>query len=144
MSDAGSFVRGHHRTQIRVYYEDTDAAGIVYYANYLKFAERARTDALRLAGIDQSAMLRDTGTGFVVRHASIEFLKPASLDDLLTLETSLHDMGKASMTMRQSVMRNDELLVTLTVKIACVGSSKKPVAIPETIKDALQKHLHLS
>ena len=100
---------------IRVYYEDTDAGGVVYYANYLKFAERARTEVLRSAGLNQIDLLEKEGIGFVVRHVSIDYLKPAKLDDLLDVETMLETMGKASLTLRQSITRDKLVLATLSV-----------------------------
>ncbi len=124
---------------VRVYYEDTDAAGIVYYANYLKFAERARTEALRLTGIDQSELMRKEKIGFVVRKCTADFLKPARLDDLLTIETHLNDINKVSMHMHQNVRRGTETLVTLEVKLAVVGSTMKPARLPESVKKAMLK-----
>lgn len=124
---------------VRVYYEDTDAAGIVYYANYLKFAERARTEALRLGGIDQSDLLREQKIGFVVRRCEIDYLKPARLDDPLTIDTILHDISGVSITMKQTVRRGDEILVVLDVKLVCVGAEMKPVKIPELVRDAMIK-----
>src|SRR5580698_2435411 len=109
-------MKGKHSFPVRVYYEDTDAAGVVYYANYLKFAERARTEALRLSGIDQSELMREDKIGFVVRKCVVDYLKPAMLDDLLTIETSLHDISKVSMELRQTVRRGTEILVTMDVK----------------------------
>src|SRR5579872_1943212 len=94
-----------HSFPVRVYYEDTDAGGIVYYANYLKFAERARTEALRLAGFDQSELKHEQKIAFVVRRCECDFLKPAFLDDLLTIETRLNDISKVSMRMRQTIRR---------------------------------------
>lgn len=126
-----------HAFPVRVYYEDTDAGGIVYYANYLKFAERARTEALRQAGFDQSALMRDEKIAFAVRHCEIDFLKPARLDDCLTIETRLTDIGRASLTMRQTVIRGGEKLAEITVKLAMVGANMKPARLPEAIKKAM-------
>jgi len=128
-----------HTFPVRVYYEDTDAAGIVYYANYLKFAERARTEALRLSGFDQSELMQSEHIGFVVRKCVCEFLKPAMLDDLLTIETRLSDISRVSMTMQQTIRRGPEKLVTLDVKLAVVGKSMKPVRLPENISKAMRK-----
>lgn len=132
---------GLHSFSVRVYYEDTDAAGIVYYANYLRFAERARTEALRLSGFDQSDLMRDEKIGFVVRRCTVEYLKPAMLDDLLTIETRLNDISKVSMNMRQSVRRGAETLVTLDVKLAVVGDGMKLARIPEPVRKAMVKVL---
>ena len=125
-----------HSFPIRVYYEDTDAAGIVYYANYLKFAERARTEALRVAGIDQSDMLREHQVGFVVRKCACEFLKPARLDDLLTIETRLLDISKVSIELQQTVLSSKETLVTMEVKLVVVGALKL-TKIPEFVREAM-------
>jgi len=131
-------MKGTHSFPVRVYYEDTDAAGIVYYANYLKFAERARTEALRLCDIDQSDLLRDDGIGFVVRKCACEFLKPAMLDDLLTIETRLHDINRVSMELRQTVRRGKETLVTMEVKLVVVGGLKL-AKMPDTVRKAMLK-----
>ncbi|MDX1975403.1 MAG: tol-pal system-associated acyl-CoA thioesterase [Rickettsiales bacterium] len=132
-------MKGVHSFPVRVYYEDTDAAGIVYYANYLKFAERARTEALRLTGIDQSELLDKERVGFVVRRCEVDFLKPARLDDLLTIETHLHDISRVSVAMQQTVKRGNETLVTLTVKLAMVDSDMKLAKLPEFVKKAMLK-----
>ena len=132
-------MKGTHSFPVRVYYEDTDAAGIVYYANYLRFAERARTEALRLSGIDQSELMREHKNGFVVRKCVVDFLKPAMLDDLLTIETRLHDINKVSMEMRQTIRRGDETVVTLDVKLAVVGESLKLAKLPEFVRKAMLK-----
>ena len=132
-------MKGTHSFPIRVYYEDTDAAGIVYYANYLKFAERARTEALRLSGIDQSELMREHRIGFVVRRCLVDFLKPAYLDDLLTIKTRLHDISKVSMELHQSIQRGDETLVKMEVKLAVVGEGVKLAKLPEFVKKAMLK-----
>jgi acyl-CoA thioester hydrolase len=128
-----------HTFPIRVYYEDTDAAGIVYYANYLKFAERARTEALRLSGINQSDLLREQKIGFVVRKCNVDFLKPAMLDDLLTIETKLNDISKVSLSMRQSIFRDKETLVIMEIKLAVVGENMKLAKMPEFIRKSMLK-----
>lgn len=124
---------------VRVYYEDTDAGGIVYYANYLKFAERARTEALRLAGIDQSALMKEQNIAFVVRRCNVDFLRPAMLDDLLTIETSIRDINRVSIVMRQDIRRGSETLVSLEVKLAVVGAQMKPARLPEPVRKAMMK-----
>src|SRR5262245_32683863 len=124
---------------VRIYYEDTDAGGIVYYANYLNFAERARTEALRLAGIDQSMLMREHKMGFVIRQCTVDFLKPAKLDDLLTIETQLRDISNVSFVMHQIIRRGAETLVALDVKIAMVGERMKPARMPDFVKKAMCK-----
>jgi acyl-CoA thioester hydrolase len=128
-----------HTFPVRIYYEDTDTAGIVYYANYLKFAERARTEALRRAGFDQSELMKSHNVGFVVRRCTCDFLKPAMLDDLLTIETHLTDINKVSMAMRQVVRRGKETLVTLEVKVAVIGANGKLGRLPEPVRKAMLK-----
>jgi len=128
-----------HNFPIRIYYEDTDAAGIVYYANYLKFAERARTELLRSVGLDQSDLLREQKIGFVVRHCEVDFLKPARLDDLLTIETILHDISRVSISMKQNIKLGDEILVRIEVKLAVVGEGLKPTRLPEFVREAMSR-----
>lgn len=128
-----------HTHHIRVYYEDTDLAGIVYYANYLKFAERARTEALRAGGIDQSTLMREHGVGFVVRKCVCDFLKPALMDDLLTISTQLHDISRVSLRMRQTILRGNETLVELDVKLAVVGGkTMRPTKMPAHVLEAIE------
>lgn len=128
-----------HTFPVRVYYEDTDAGGVVYHSNYLNFAERARTEALRLAGFEQSDLMRDEKIAFVMRKCTCEFLKPARLDDLLTIETHLNDINKVSMNMRQAIRRGSETLVEIEVKLAVVAGSGKLARLPESVRKALLK-----
>lgn len=127
----------HPTFQIRVYYEDTDTGGIVYYANYLKYVERARSEVLRQLGINQTDLMATHQIGFAVRSCQIEFLKPARLDDLLTIETKLEEIGHASLAMQQTVYCAKEKLVTLAVKLAVVGAGMKPAKLPEPVRQAL-------
>lgn len=126
-----------YKTSMRVYYEDTDAGGVVYYANYLKFAERARTEMLRDSGISQQELWEREGIGFAVRHCVADYKKPARLDDLLTIETEVAETGKASITMQQRIKRSEELLVTLSVRLACIDNNFRPAALPESVRQAL-------
>ena len=128
-----------HRQAIRVYFEDTDAAGIVYYANYLKFAERARTDMLRDLGISHAGMMTRDGLVLVVRRCEIDYLKPAKLDDMLTIETEMGKMGGASVDLRQRVLRGAELLADLKVLVVCVGKDGRPTRIPDYVRGALPR-----
>ncbi len=102
---------------VRVYYEDTDAGGIVYYANYLKFAERARSEFLRALGINQQKILAEQQAGFVVRSCHIEYLKSAVLDDALVVACKVTEMGSASAVMKQRICRGDEILAEIEVKL---------------------------
>lgn len=128
---------GVHRFPIRVYYEDTDAAGIVYYANYLKFAERARTEMMRDSGSDHQALARDFDAVFAVSRCEIEYLKPALLDDLLTVETRVLDVGAAVIRLDQQVRRGEDLLARLRLRIACLSRQGRPVRLPDAMRIAL-------
>ena len=133
---------------IRIYWEDTDAGGIVFYANYLKFFERARTEWLRALGIEQQALKTEVGGMFVVSETSLKYHRPAQLDDLLTVTAELAEAGRATLTLRQQAWRtiSDEqsgqapqLLAEGTIRIGWVDSSTlKPGRIPATILKALQ------
>lgn len=124
---------------IRVYWEDTDAAGIVYYANYLKFAERARTETLRQIGVEQQAFREQTGLAFVVRRCEIDYHAPARLDDLLTVQTELQEIGKVRMTMQQRIYRDEALLAKLTVKLGCVDRQGRPAPWPEPLTEKMRE-----
>lgn len=118
-----------HRKEIRVYYEDTDMAGIVYYANYLRYIERARSDWVREVGIDQLAM-KEAGVVFAVRRVEADYVTPARFDDVLEVRTTLDSLSPARMVMVQEVWRNDVLIFTAKVLIVCIGASGKPVRLP--------------
>ena len=126
-----------HVTDIRVYYEDTDSGGIVYYANYLKFAERGRTEMLRAAGIDHPALWDVHGIGFAVRRVTADYLKPAKLDDALSVHTRMTGIGGASLSAEQVVRRDDEDLVRLSVKLACINRDGRPARLPPPLRNAL-------
>ena len=116
---------------IRVYYEDTDAGGIVFYANYLKFFERARTEWLRACGVNQQQLLQDDGAIFVVRHASIDYHAPAKLDDALNLTMDIEKLGRASVLFAQQAWRGDVLLASAKVKVGCVDAlTLRPRSLP--------------
>ncbi|MCE9568495.1 MAG: tol-pal system-associated acyl-CoA thioesterase [Rhodocyclales bacterium] len=122
---------------MRVYYEDTDAAGIVYYANYLRFLERGRTELLRTLGHDQNVLMKE-GIAFAVRSVNAEFLKPARLDDLLTVETTIAAMGRAQATFAQRILRGSELLLDAKIRVACIDPARgKPMPMPLTIHEQL-------
>ncbi len=124
---------------IRVYYEDTDAAGIVYYANYLKFMERARTEWLRELGFEQTQLKQQYHLIFLVRHMSIDYLKPALFNDLLHIKTNLTQLGKVRMVMAQQVQRDAEILCTAVIKIAAINViNRRPQAIPPNVLNVLR------
>ena len=122
-----------HRFPIRVYYEDTDMGGIVYYANYLKFIERARSDWVREIGIDQNVM-RDAGIIFAVRRVEADYLAPARFDDHLQVETVTQAVTGARLVMAQKVLRDEELLFSAVVTIVCIGEGGQPARLPANIR----------
>jgi acyl-CoA thioester hydrolase len=132
----GAIRDGRHEMAVRVYYEDTDFTGIVYHASYLRFMERGRTNYLRLLGADQRALFEQAekeapGFAFVVRSMSIEFLKPARMDDVLAIVTEAEEVKGASMTLRQKVLRGEEVLVEAGVRVAFVsGGRARPIPKP--------------
>lgn len=124
---------------VRIYYEDTDAAGVVYYANYLKFFERCRTEWMRWVGHDQSDLARDERIAFVVKSVTCEYLKPARLDDALTVGLEVEKLGRAQVVFRQHVRRGEEELVTGTIQIVCVNVDKmKTAPIPDFLRAKLE------
>lgn len=129
---------------IRVYYEDTDAGGVVYYANYLKFMERARTEWLRSLGVEQDELREETGAIFVIRHVELNYLSPARLNDSLEVTASIAAHGRTSWTFEQNVIRHDEgesvTLCSGSVKVVCLDAERfRPRPIPENILMELQK-----
>ncbi|MFC1673343.1 tol-pal system-associated acyl-CoA thioesterase [Pseudomonadota bacterium] len=123
---------------VRVYYEDTDAGGVVYYANYLKYAERARTEMLRHLGIESSVLQDEFGIGFVVRKLDAEYLSPARLDDVLDVWLDITKIGGASMEGVQTILRGSEPLVRLKIKLGCMKLSGGPGRLPENVRNLLQ------
>lgn len=137
---AGALVDGVHRLPIRVYYEDTDFSGVVYHASYLRFMERGRTEFVRALGLDQGGLFDPAsgrGLAFVVRSMTIDFLRPARMDDVLTVETRPADVKGASLVNLQRVLRGEETLVTAEVKVACVADGRA-CRIPDELR-ALMK-----
>ncbi|MGZ3215737.1 tol-pal system-associated acyl-CoA thioesterase [Paracoccus sp. T5] len=126
-----------HDLTLRVYYEDTDLAGIVYYANYLKFIERGRSEWLRALGIDQLAMQQATGHVFAVRRIEADYLRPARFDDLLTVTTDLAQASPARIGVDQQVRRGEQLLFAARVTIACLDGRGRPARLPAALKEAL-------
>jgi acyl-CoA thioester hydrolase len=127
------------RQPVRVYWEDTDAAGIVFYANYLKFFERARTEWLRSRGFEQERLRCEAGIAFVVTDTSLRCLSPARLDDLLEVTVSVEHLGQASLHIAQQAWRADRLLASGSIRIGCVElGTFKPCRIPNDIRSALR------
>jgi acyl-CoA thioester hydrolase len=129
---------GVHLYPVRVYYEDTDAAGLVYYANHLKYAERARTELLRLVGFEQERMRQETGTVFVVRHCRADYRAAARLDDDLVVWTRVAGAGAATLDLAQEIRRGDAVLVALEFQIACIGRDGRPQRLPPALRAALE------
>jgi acyl-CoA thioester hydrolase len=127
-----------HVYPVRVYYEDTDAGGVVYYANYLKYAERARTELLRSLGANHNDLMASDGVTFVVRNCTVDFRRPARLDDALEVHTRFLKIGGASMSAEQIVRRAGRDLVRMTVRLACVGPSGRPRRLPAALREALK------
>ena len=122
---------------LRVYWEDTDAGGVVFYANYLKFFERARTEWLRSLGIAQRALRADTGTIFIVTETALHYLAPARLDDWLQVTVAVTDLGPASITLEQQARRDDTVLCAGRIRVACVdGERFRPRRIPSQVSRA--------
>ncbi len=119
--------------RLRVFYEDTDAGGVVYYANYLKFAERARSELLRAFGVSQKALAEAGGPIFTVRRVEADFLRPAYLDDELEVRTTVLEHGGARVAMGQVIGRDQEDLVRMRVEIACVNAKGRATRIPEPV-----------
>ncbi|WP_323716669.1 tol-pal system-associated acyl-CoA thioesterase [Paracoccus aminovorans] len=126
-----------HRFPIRVYYEDTDLAGIVYYANYLKFIERGRSEWLRELGIDQRALKRQ-GIVFAVRRVEADYLSPARFEDLLEVHSRLYELRPARIVLDQRVIRGEAELFRARVTIACLADSGRPAAVPEDVAARLR------
>lgn len=127
---------------VRVYFENTDAGGVVYHAEYLKFLERARTEWLRHLGFDHQALAREHRVVFVVTQAAIDFLRAARLDDHLAVSVQLESLGKVRCVFNQEIRREDELLLRARITVACVtGEHFKPVEIPEALRRKMQASL---
>ncbi|MBK1665890.1 4-hydroxybenzoyl-CoA thioesterase [Rhodospirillum rubrum] len=135
---SGLWRQGCHLLPVRVHWENTDAGGIVYHAEYLKFAERARTEMLRLAGIHQGSMLAGEGVGFAVAKLSIDYKRPAKLDDALVVETTLDAVGGAVLDLTQTIRREGDPLAILTVRVACLSlKAGVPIRIPAIMREKL-------
>lgn len=119
---------------VRVYYEDTDAGGVVFYANYLKFFERARTEMLRAMGYEQDELIATEGIIFVVRSVQVDYLSPARFNEQLQVSAEVSEVKKASLTFEQVIARGDDVLCKGVIRIACLDvQTMRPKAIPETL-----------
>lgn len=126
-----------HIFPVRVYYEDTDAGGVVYHSNYLRFAERARTELLRDHGIDHTRLLSESGLMFAVRRCEAEYVKPARLDDALEIRTRCIQATGASFWLEQLVQRAGETLVEMKLRLVCLTQDGRPARLPDTLRSML-------
>lgn len=138
----GAWSGDGHRLALRVYYEDTDFTGVVYYANYLKFFERGRTEALRSAGIGHAELFRaDPPLGFAVRRITVDYIQPARIDDALTVETRFHVATGARLSIRQVISRAGTELARAEVEVACIDMDGRPRRLPADVAAALAGRL---
>jgi acyl-CoA thioester hydrolase len=140
--ERGAIVAGEHRLPVRVYYEDTDAGGLVYHANYLRFAERARTEMLRCLGLEHGSLSARLGLAFTVRRCLVDYLAPARLDDRLEVRTGLARLGGASLDLEQRIVRDERLLVRIEVRLALISSALRAARLPQALIDALAPLRH--
>lgn len=131
----------HHELPVRVYYEDTDAGGIVYHASYIRFAERGRTEMLRTAGFEHAQLFREQGIAFAVVALNINYRAPAKLDDLLVVKTSISRLGGASMDMQQDIYRGDLLICEIKVTLVCIDNALKAVRLPQVVRDLFKSEV---
>jgi len=125
---------------VRVYFQDTDAGGVVYHANYLNFMERARTEWLRTHGYSNAGLMKEFGVVFVVRSMKLDYLRPALLDDLLDVTAQIKDIGRSRLTLLQTVRRGADVLTEAEVHLVCVSlASFKPASVPEVLRTQLEK-----
>lgn len=138
LPNSGAWASGVHLLPVRVYYEDTDFTGVVYYVNYLKFLERGRTDALRSAGVRHEDLLQlETPLGFAVRRIEAEYLKPARIDDALVIETRFTAAKGARLSVEQRVLRGGDVLLTAGVEAACIDLQGRPKRLPKAAAEAI-------
>ena len=138
----GAIAPSEHRFAVRVYYEDTDAVGVVYHANYLRYAERARTEMLRCLGLEHGGLSARLGLAFTVRRCVVDYLAPAQLDDRLEVRTGLARLRGASFDLEQRIFRDERLLARLDVRLALISPTLRPVRLPRALLDALAPLRH--
>ena len=136
---SGRIEGGVHVLPLRVYYEDTDAQGIVYYANWMRFLERGRTELLRLLGLQHAALRKERGINWVVRRCTIDYLKPARLDDTIEVVTRCGMPRGASLDMLQEAWRGDMLLVRADLLVACMAANGRPTRLPSQVRTVLSQ-----
>jgi len=135
-------IDNHSTLDIRIYYEDTDAGGVVFYANYLKFLERGRTEWLRRLGFDQTRLAQTEQRLFVVKQLDIQYLRPARLDDLITVHSTLTRVGRASLQFHQTASMGPHTLCTSAITLCCVDAATfKPTGLPDFLRHSLRNLL---
>ena len=139
MPEAGSFNGAEHLYRVRVYYEDTDAAGVVYYANYLRMAERARAEMMRLLGAGHAEMAAKDGVVLAVRDCAIEYLSPAKLDDVVEIRTRITQLLGAGLRAVQDFSRDGTGLARMNIRLACVSAAGRPARLPPSVRAALAR-----
>lgn len=137
---AGTTEAGVHSMTLRVYYEDTDAGGMVYYANYLKFAERGRTEMLRLLNVNHTETAERYGLAFAVRDCTVDYRRAARLDDVLEVRSRLFDLRAASLGVDQGIWRQDEEVAHVRLRIVCLNRQGRPARFPDPIRTTLQPY----
>ncbi|MFA7275496.1 MAG: tol-pal system-associated acyl-CoA thioesterase [Pseudobdellovibrionaceae bacterium] len=130
-----------HILPVRVYYEDTDAGGIVYHASYIRYCERGRTEYLRAIGFENTTLREKTGIIFVVKRLEAEYVAPAKLDDLLSAHTRVISLKNTSFIMEQKILRAERVIFSMNVVIVCVDDLGKPVRMPEMLRDVFLKEV---
>jgi acyl-CoA thioester hydrolase len=133
-----------HEFPLRIYYEDTDAGGIVYYANYLKFTERARTEFLRVLGFQNSTFIAENELFIVVRSLNADYIKPAVLDDVLNVKTRVHSLTAASFILHQMITKNDVLIFEMSVTLVMMNKQGRPQRLPQLLKEKFIEFLNQS
>tara|TARA_Y100001970_G_scaffold293508_1_gene440830 strand:+ start:1278 stop:1673 length:396 start_codon:yes stop_codon:yes gene_type:complete len=123
---------------VKIYYEDTDSGGVVYYANYLKYLERARSEALHSLGLSNKQLLKDYRSLIIVKSCNLDYIKPAMLEDILLIESQVKSMSKTSITMNQIVKKNDVIITKAEIVLVIVNDKGKPVRIPKILKDSFE------
>ena len=127
----------YFKYKFKIYYEDTDSGGVVYYANYLKYLERARSEAIYSLGLTNTKLQKDYGTLIIVKSCNIEYKKPARLEDELNITSSVLSKTKTSFTMLQIIKKNEEIISEATVQLVTVNKESKPIKIPEILNNLL-------
>ena len=128
--------------EVKIYYEDTDAGGVVYYANYLKFLERARSESIYEMGFSNTKLKKEFGVLIIVKSCKIDYKKPAIFEDKLSITSTIKEITKTSFIMEQNINRDKELIASADIHLVSVNSDGKPIKIPEILKNKLNEHIN--